>query len=101
MYKTMQFWNIPAIQICGFVETQVLLLKLGRQKSGSIFTLGGTNLGCGSMFSWCPANKPIEFFDWVQYYFDASTILKRCVQVRVVNNVFMNSLNPERSCLRP
>jgi hypothetical protein len=86
------FWNSPTIPSYVFL-TRLLLFKPGRPKAGSIFTLGGTNLGCGSMHYWCPANTAIEFFDWVQYYFDSSPKLKRCVQVRVVNNVFMDSLN--------
>jgi hypothetical protein len=68
-----------------------LLFKQGRVKYGTTFTLGGTNLGCGSMYTWCPANKPIELFDWKRL--DIYKPTHKCVHVMVTNNVFKDSLN--------
>lgn len=67
----------------------------GRFKYGSTYSLGGTNVGCTSMYTWCPGSKPIEFFKWERAA-NYNPTTHKCVHVKVANNVFMDSLNEVR-----
>jgi hypothetical protein len=59
----------------------LIFLHTGRPKEGFEYSVNGVNIGCPSIYTWCPSGKPIEFFNWAPSSADPYT--NQCLIVGV------------------